>query len=96
MYQISKVDENLNDSSSIQSWLLQIKEQKEWKKWEWEDDPKTIYEASRRKNITISKSKFKGAINISLVKKIVKVMKRLLILQIKDWGRKKNAQSKYN
>ena len=37
--------------------LLQIKKQKEWKKWEWEDDPKTIYEFSRRKNNTISKSK---------------------------------------
>ena len=37
--------------------LLLIKEQKKLKKWEWEDDPKTIYESSRRKNITIFKSK---------------------------------------
>ena len=52
------------------------------KKWEWEDDLKTIYESRRRKNITRSLNlKFKGEINISLAKKIVKVMKRLLIPQ---------------
>ena len=57
--------------------LLQIKEKKGMKTWGWEDDPKTIYE-SRRKNIISLNLRFKGVINISLTKKIVKVMKRLL------------------
>ena len=56
-HQISKEDENSNDSSSIEPLPTPNKETKRIKKWEWEDDPKTIYEFSRRKNNTISKSK---------------------------------------
>ena len=54
-HQISKEDENSNDSSSIEPLPTPNKGTKKMKKWEV--DPKTIYESSRRKNITISKSK---------------------------------------
>ena len=56
-HQISKEDENSNNTSSMQPLPTLNKGTKRMKKWEWEDDPKTIYESSRRKDITISKSK---------------------------------------
>ena len=75
--------------------LLQIKEQKEWKKWEWEDDPTTIYESSRRKNITISKSKIHRSYKHIFSKKDSQSDEEIINSSIKI-EEEKNAQSKYN
>ena len=80
-HQIPKEDENSNYSSWMQLLPTQNKGTERMRKWEWKDDTKSIYESSRSKEITIINIKFKEAINISLAKKIVKVMKRLLIPQ---------------
>ena len=52
---VSIENENSNYLSSMQPLPTPNKRTKRIKKWEWEDDPKTIYESSRRNNITINK-----------------------------------------
>ena len=65
------------------------------KKWEWEDDPKTIYESSRRKDITISKSKIQRSNKHIFSKKDSQSDEEIINSSIKI-VEEKNAQSKYN
>ena len=80
IHQLSKEDENSNDSSSMQQLPTPNKWTKRMEKWKLRDDSKNIYESSRRKNITISKSKIQMSHKHIFSKEIVKMMKKLLIL----------------
>ena len=63
-HQISKEDENSNDSSSIQQLTTPNKGKKRKKKWEWGDDQKLFMNPAEERTLLSLISKFKWVINI--------------------------------
>ena len=80
-HQISKEDEISNDSSSMQPLPTPNKGTKRMKNENEKMTKKLFMNREEERTLLSLNLKFKGAINISLAKKIVKVMKRLLIPQ---------------
>ena len=80
-HQISKEDENSNDSSSIEPLPTPNKGTKKWKNENGKMIQKLFMNPAEGRTLLSLNLKFIEAINIFLAKKIVKVMKRLLIPQ---------------